>query len=165
MPIFRVGWRVLMTTVRLTGTEQQEHAIQLIRQTMPDGKWVMTLEEIQEKRRDRQNRLSFAWYRDLGKLTGAGEIHERCTCKLEYGIPILLGRDGNLKAGNEQAADYEEHYAPLPYETRLILMKDFRVTSVMSVKQFAEYLNIVQQESTQNHGIQLQVITECYDAL
>ena len=94
-----------------------------------------------ESRSDKQNRLSFKWYQLLGAITGHGKDYERHTCKLHYGIPILRRDD----------ADFNRHYKVsllnLTYEQKLEAMEYLPVTSLMSVKQFAEYLNTVDMES------------------
>lgn len=151
-----------MTEIILTGIEQQNHAIDTIRQILPNGKYCVRIEEVSEKRRDKQNRLSHAWYPQIGKHTGAGTIYERSLCKLIYGIPILRARTGNTKEGNRAADLYEKYISMYNFEAQMELIEDFPVTRAMSVKQFAEYLRTVQQESASKYGVQLIVLAE-YD--
>jgi len=98
-----------------------------------------------ESRSNKQNRLSFMWYRVLGDATGHGEDYERRNCKLVYGVPILL-----------DDADFNEFYAtalmPLSHELQLIAMEFVPVTSLMSTKQFAHYLDLIDMNSA-NNGI------------
>jgi len=100
-----------------------------------------------ESRSSKQNRLSFLWYRILGETTGHGIEYERHYHKLTYGIPLL----------REDAAFnhfYQTALGHLSYEQRLMAMEYVPVTRLMTVKQFAQYLNTVDQESA-NKGIVL----------
>lgn len=106
------------------------------------------IETDSETRSQKQNRLAFMWYRILGGFTGHGEKYEREYCKLVYGCPILSVDDADFNAFYVQALDV------LPYEQRLAAMEYVPVTSLFTVKQFAEYLNTIEQESALR-GIQL----------
>lgn len=96
----------------------------------------MTLETEQETRRLKQNRLAFKWYSELGNQTGEGKEYWRCFCKLHHGVPIL-------REDPEVNAKFAAVLDPLPYEAQLDAMEFIDVTSLMSVKQFSEYLNEV----------------------
>lgn len=100
-----------------------------------------------ESRSLKQNRLSFLWYRFLGKETGHGEEFERHLCKLQYGVPILLD-DPSFNAF------YAEAILPLPYEKQLMAMDYIPVTSLMKVREFAQYLDAIDQAAA-NRGIML----------
>ena len=114
-------------------------AIQLISECrMPKR---MTIDEPKENRRLKQNRLAFKWYNELGKQTGEGKEHWRNYCKLTYGIPIL-------REDEDVDAQFIKILDPLPYQSRLDAMEYMDVTSLMSVKQFAEYLTDVDLAST-----------------
>ena len=111
-----------------------------------ENHYSMKISTDNESRSDKQNRLSFMWYQILGSLTGHGKKHERATCKLHYGIPILRRDDAEFNVFYKQAL------INLTYEQKLQAMEYLPVTSLMSVKQFAEYLNTVDQESaTKGH--------------
>lgn len=111
-----------------------------------------------ESRSHKQNRLSFLWYKARGDSTGHGEKFERHVCKLTYGVPILLD-DADFNAF------YAEAIQPMPYEKRLAAMEYLPVTSLMSVKQFAHYLDLMDMDSA-NQGIILPQPSDLYwDAL
>lgn len=96
----------------------------------------------EEERSDKQNRLSFMWYKILGETFSSKE-EERARCKLDYGIPILrLDEDFNNF--------YKYAIDDLVREAQLAAMDFIAVTSLMSVKEFAEYLNTVDQTSAAN---------------
>jgi len=88
-----------------------------------------------EDRTEKQNKLAFYWYKVYGTFTGNGALHERYFAKLTYGIPILMANDGF-------SSFYSKTIALLPYEDKLKAMEFVPVTSLMTTKQFSEYLYI-----------------------
>jgi len=102
--------------------------------------WTVTISEDDESRSLKQNRLSFMWYRMRGDATGHDRHYERCLCKYLYGIPILRER----KEFNEF---YEAALDNLDYRQKLDAMEFVPVTSLMTTKEFAEYLDTVDRES------------------
>ena len=96
----------------------------------------------EESRSDKQNRLSFMWYKILGETFSSKE-EERARCKLDYAIPILR-RDEDFNNFYKYAID------DLVREAQLAAMDFIAVTSLMSVKEFAEYLTTVDQTSAAN---------------
>lgn len=101
----------------------------------------------EESRRDAQNRLQHHWFKECHAQNNQLSVNEyRAFCKYHFGIPILC-RDEQCK---EQLARVFKH---LQYEQRLELMQepfDMPVTRLFSVKEFAEYLNQIEQYFTKN---------------
>ena len=114
----------------------------LAEQSEQDWPLVVTCQPEENKRSVKQNRLSFLWYKaaaDQLKDQAADEC--RAYCKLHFGIGIL-------KAENpEFAAQYDAVIRGLTYEQKLLIMQapiEFPVTSLMSVKAMAQYLEAVE---------------------
>jgi hypothetical protein len=107
-----------------------------------------------ESRSNKQNRLSFLFYKARGEATGHGEKFERHLCKLTYGIPILL-EDAEFNAF------YMEAIQPMEYENQLAAMEYVPVTRLMKVREFAHYLDIIDQQSA-NEGIILPKPSDLY---
>lgn len=124
---------VMQAISRITATNEKVYMVKV------------SLDE--EKRRGKQNRLSFLWYDLLGSMTGHGKDHERNLCKLHNGIPILR-EDGDFNAYCEQVLDV------LPYEAQVLAMEYMDVTKLMTVREFSNYLNTVDQRAV-NNGYQL----------
>ena len=85
-----------------------------------------------------QNALKSVWYSDVARNRGdvtAKDVEREC--KYKYGLPILR-RDRMHEYVFSQAVD------PLKYEKRLQVMDCFAVTSIMSVKELSEYLDMMQ---------------------
>lgn len=106
-----------------------------------DAPITMTIAEHDEDRSLKQNRLSFMWYMIRGGATGHGKEYERSLCKLLYGVPILRRDDADFNSF------WMRMVGTLPYETQLDAMEYIPVTSLMKVKQFAEYLTTIDNES------------------
>jgi hypothetical protein len=105
-----------------------------------DTPWVITLGQDDESRSLKQNRLSFLWYGIRGGATNEGRAKDRAFCKLTYGVPIL-------REGKDFNAFYCSALAPLEYEQRLDAMEFVPVTSLMTTRQFAEYLDEIDKQS------------------
>jgi hypothetical protein len=106
-----------------------------------DKPFKFSLAEGGSDRSSKQNRLSFMWYKIRGGLTGHGTEYERNLCKLMYGCPILAFDD------QEFERFYHETLKPLPYQNQLDAMEFLPVTSLMTTKQFAAYLDEVDRQS------------------
>ena len=97
----------------------------------------LTLKPGKEPRSSQQNRLAFQWYKDAAEQGDHTAAEYRCLCKLHFGIPIM-------RTDDDFRAKYDRVVKPMPYETKLALMDEpfnFPVTSLMSVKQFTQYLD------------------------
>ena len=103
-------------------------------------------------RSHQQNRLSHLWYAQAAAQFGDRDAEDvRAVCKLHYGVPIM--RD-DVPAYREQ---YDSLIKPLSYERKLSLMvgaMPFPVTSLMTTRQMARYLDIVSRKLTEQ-GIKL----------
>lgn len=100
-----------------------------------------------EKRQEAQNNLSWFWYTHIAAETGdtINAVHQQC--KLTYGVPILLRDD-------EDFAEFWQLLSAYSYEEKLQAMECVPVTSIMLVKQFAEYLDTMETDYGRN-GIPL----------
>jgi len=92
------------------------------------------------KRTLSQNALKAVWYGDISKHRGdvtAKDVEREC--KYKYGLPILR-QDTMHEYVFSKAVDV------LPYEKRIKVMDCFAVTSIMSVEQKKEYLQMMQND-------------------
>jgi hypothetical protein len=86
-----------------------------------------------------QNRLQRLWVNEIAAQREDMTPEDvRALCKLTIGVPIL-------RAENEAfAAAYDKTVKPLPYETKLAIMKeplDMPITRLMTKKQKVKYLD------------------------
>lgn len=87
-----------------------------------------------------QNSLKAVWYGDIASKRGdtsAKEVEREC--KYKYGLPILR-REPKYEFVFSKAVDV------LDYERRLKVMDCFAVTSIMSVEELSEYLDMMQSD-------------------
>lgn len=83
-----------------------------------------------------QNAMSFELYTRIGKtLYGGDTKHARYECKLHYGVPILREHDPDFHQ------IYDTVIKPHDYGTKLKIMEYLPVTSLMSKKQFSEFVD------------------------
>ena len=128
--------------IRVDSYEQAVSASVAIMNLLKTQKpYTVTIEEGNEPRRSKQNRLSLLWYREIGKQSGYGAEYERRHYKLSFGVPMLRADDAEFNQFCETALD------KLPYEQQLQAMEYVPVTRLMKVKQFAEYLNEVELDA------------------
>lgn len=91
---------------------------------------------------NRQLRLQHHWYRELAEqgCLSAGDYEG--WCKLHIGIPILRESDKTFDAC------YTEFIKPLPYQSKLALMKppfNLHVTQNMTAKTLSKYLDSIKR--------------------
>ena len=131
-------------TVRLVGPSQREYAKGLI-DSAPDG-WIVNIGP--KKKRDRsieQNRLQFKWATEVAAQCQDRSIEEvRNDWKLRHGVPILRRDD----AGFREFYDTGLKHLPT-FEQKLVAMRYVPISSLMSVHQMQEYLDLIQRESLQ----------------
>ena len=86
-----------------------------------------------------QNRLQHMWMKEISEQRGDITPEEaRAYCKLTIGIPILRAQNEAFRLR------YDEILKPLSYAQKLSIMSEplnLPVTSLMSTKQFTEYLD------------------------
>ena len=110
-----------------------------------------------ESRKDKQNRLSFHWYKEIAQQLDMDAEEVRAYCKLHFGVPIL-------RKDNSYRETYDKKLRPLHYEQKLMLMGkpfDMSVTSLLSVSEFVEYLNSIEKHFTQQ-GVRLTTSDDLY---
>ena len=93
-----------------------------------------------------QNSLSHNWYFERGQQTGSGKDYERYHCKLTYGVPILL--NSSLKRSQTFRDVWNDTLKHFEYEQQFQAMSIVLVSSLMSVSEFKEYLDIINMESS-----------------
>lgn len=133
-------------TFLLRDKQIARNAIEAIKSLYGDKTELETVMEvvIREHKKDRslaQNRLSHRWYGERAEQQGTTPEHEHSSAKLRYGCPILIASDADF------AEVYRRAIEPLDYERRLIAMRYFPVTRLMTVAQMTKYLETIERES------------------
>lgn len=93
------------------------------------------------KRSLSQNDISHVWYEQIAlELREGTALDAKCYCKLHHGVPILRATDSDYRA------TYDAVIRPLTYENKLLAMKQWPVTSLMTKAQISEYLEAVKAD-------------------
>lgn len=90
----------------------------------------------------RQQRLSFRWYQDIERQLGDQDVETiRADCKVTFGVPILSTDSDGFRE------DWARSIGRFSYEGQRKIVKSLQVpvTSLMSVKQMARYLDAMEQ--------------------
>ena len=88
-----------------------------------------------------QNAITHAWYSQLAReLREDDELGWKCYCKLHHGIPILRAEDDEFRGA------YDAVVRPLAYEKKLIAMRHWPVTSLMTKDQLSKYAEAMQAD-------------------
>jgi len=88
-----------------------------------------------------QNAISHAWYEQIAReLREDDIIGWKCYCKLHHGVPILRAEDEEFREA------YDAVIKRLTYEQKLIAMRHWPVTSIMTKQQLSAYLESVQAD-------------------
>lgn len=88
-----------------------------------------------------QNDISHAWYEQMALEDRQHDKQgHRRYCKLHHGVPILRDADEDYRQA------YDTVIRPLSYETKLLAMDHWPVTSVMTKAQLSAYLEKVQAD-------------------
>lgn len=97
-----------------------------------------------------QNSLTHAWYSQIAReLRDDDELGWKCYCKLHHGVPILRAEDDEFRE------TYDSVIKPLSYEQKLMAMRCWPVTSIMSKEQLSKYAEAVQADFAKR-GVVLQ---------
>lgn len=96
-----------------------------------------------------QNAISHAWYEQIAReLREDDVIGWKSFCKLHFGVPIM-------RIDTEFKAVYDASIKLLSYEQKLIAMRSWPVTSLMTKEQLSKYLEAMQQHFA-GQGVQLE---------
>ena len=131
-----------------TEDDRRELVKKVMDLNLDKGPYLIKAEKFKRDRSGAQNRLSHMWYAALGKMTGEGKEQIRNYCKWHYGMEILAETDKAF------AGFYHHMVNTYTYEQCVKAMQWTQVTSLMNVKQMAEYLNHVDQYAIER-GYQL----------
>lgn len=94
------------------------------------------------KRTNPQNRTINMWYAQIAaEMDQSNASDVRAECKLQFGVPILRRDNDAFRI------EYDESFKALPYGQKRRIFKALEpaVTSIMTTKQLAEYMNAMQE--------------------
>jgi len=128
-----------MTAYTINSDTSLQNFIGEIRETYEKFKFLRANVKTGKDRSLSQNAITHAWYEQLAReLREDDAIGWKCYSKLHHGIPILRAED-------EEFRDvYDQVIKGLSYEKKLIAMKSWPVTSIMTKEQLSKYAEAMQ---------------------
>jgi hypothetical protein len=88
-----------------------------------------------------QNSITHVWYSQIAReLREDDELGWKAYCKLHHGVPILRAEDEEFRTA------YDSAIKPLTYEQKLVAMRYWPVTSIMTKEQLSKYAEAVQAD-------------------
>jgi hypothetical protein len=139
-----------MSAIVVNSAESLQRAIGDLRSLWDRHKFLRVSVKAGKDRSVPQNSLSHAWYAQIAReLREDDELGWKCYCKLHHGVPILRAEDEEFRA------NYDAVIKPLSYEQKLIAMRCWPVTSLMTKEQLSKYAEAVQTDFAQR-GVRLE---------
>lgn len=88
-----------------------------------------------------QNAITHVWYEQIAReLREDDALGWKCYCKLHHGVPILRAEDDEFRS------TYDSVIKPLTYEQKLLAMRCWPVTSIMTKEQLSKFTEAVQAD-------------------
>jgi len=130
-----------MTTAIINSDQSLQSVFGQLREMYQRHRFLRLSVKTGKARSLQQNNITHAWYEQLAReLREDDALGWKCYCKLHHGVPILRAEDGEFREA------YDTVIKPLAYEKKLIAMRHWPVTSLMSKEQLSKYAEAVQRD-------------------
>jgi len=106
--------------------------------------WLVTIIEAEDLRSLQQNKLQMRWYKQLEQQGDMSANDYRILTKLNIGVPLLCAEDEYYRI------KFNKIKTQVDYETLLLIMQDYPVTSIMTVKQKVRFIDEMYRYWTAN---------------
>lgn len=138
-----------MSALVVNSDESLQRALGAVRDLWNQHKFLRVSIKAGKDRSSPQNALTHAWYGQIAReLRDNDEAGWKCYCKLHHGVPIM-------RADDEFRAAYDTVIKPLSYENKIIAMRCWPVTSLMTKDQLSKYAEAVQADFARQ-GVRLE---------
>lgn len=137
---YRMQQHVVMADFVINSTDSLQLALGKIRSAYDQHKFLRLKMKTGKDRSLDFNAISHVWYGQLSReLPEDDAIGWKCFCKLHFAVPIMRAED----------EDFRNYYdltikSNLSYEQKLLAMKYFPVSSLMTNAQFKAYCEAMQ---------------------
>lgn len=139
-----------MSAIVINSSESLQRALGDLRDMFSQHKYLRLSVKTGKDRSAPQNSITHAWYAQIAReLKDTTETEWKSYCKLHYGVPILRTEDDEFRAS------YDAVIKPLSYENKLIAMRCWPVTSLMTKAQLSQYAEAMQADFAK-HGVILE---------
>jgi hypothetical protein len=139
-----------MSALVINSAESLQNALGELRDMFTRHKFLRLNIKAGKDRSLPQNALTHAWYGQIAReLREDDELGWKCYCKLHHGVPILRTEDEEFRT------TYDAVIKPLSYEQKLIAMRCWPVTSIMTKEQLSRYAAALQADFARR-GVRLE---------
>lgn len=130
-----------MTDLVVNSDNALQDAIGIIRELYVRNRYLKVSIKIGKDRSLSQNSILHAWIEQIAReLREDDALGHKCYIKLHHGVPILRAEDEQFREA------YDQVIKPLSYEKKLIAMRCWPVTSIMTKPQLSTLLEVVQAD-------------------
>ncbi|MFD2271807.1 hypothetical protein ACFS07_13245 [Undibacterium arcticum] len=134
-------WSGSMTALVANSAESLQSAIGELRDLWNRHKFLRISIKAGKDRSIPQNAITHVWYEQIAReLREDNALGWKCYCKLHHGVPILRTEDDEFRG------TYDAVIKPLSYEQKLIAMRCWPVTSLMTKEQLSKYAEAIQAD-------------------
>lgn len=133
-----------MSAIVINSSDSLQRAIGDLRDLWNRHKFLRVSVKAGKDRSIPQNAITHVWYSQMAReLREDDETGWKCYCKLHHGVPILRAEDDEFRS------TYDSVIKPLSYEQKLMAMRCWPVTSLMTKEQLSKYAEAVQADFAQ----------------
>jgi len=130
-----------MTALLINSQESFQRAMGVLREEFGRHHYLKINLKTGKDRSLDQNATIHCWYEQLAReLREEDALGWKCFCKLVHGVPILRAEDEEFRT------TYDAAIKPLSYEKKLVAMKCWPVTSIMTTSQLSKYMRAMQED-------------------
>jgi hypothetical protein len=139
-----------MTAFVINSDESLQRALGDLREMYGKHKFLRLSVKTGKDRSIPQNSITHAWYGQIAReLQDTDELGWKCHSKLHYGVPILRAECEEFREA------YDAVIKGLSYEQKLIAMRHWPVTSLMTKEQLSKYAEAMRADFAK-HGVILE---------
>ncbi len=139
-----------MSTITVNSAESLQDILGELRDKWNRYKFLRVSIKTGKDRSLPQNAITHAWYGQIAReLREDDELGWKCYCKLHHGVPILRAECEEFRE------NYDAVIKRLTYEQKLIAMRCWPVTSLMTKEQLSKYAEAVQADFAKR-GVRLE---------
>lgn len=130
-----------MNPLVINSDNSMQDTFGILRELYVRNRYLKITVKIGKSRSLDQNAISHAWYEQLAReLREDDALGWKCFAKLHLGVPLMRAEDAEFREA------YDQVIKPLSYEKKLIAMRCWPVTSIMTKPQLSKYLEMMQTE-------------------
>lgn len=130
-----------MSAIVINSSDSLQRAIGDLRDLWNRHKFLRVSVKAGKDRSIPQNAITHVWYEQIAReLREDDALGWKCYCKLHHGVPILRAEDDEFRT------TYDSVIKPLTYEQKLMAMRCWPVTSIMTKEQLSKYAEAVQAD-------------------